>query len=39
MDLAIGRRGESRLCDDAGIVLAVNQNMRFDQSIRTLKED
>jgi predicted dehydrogenase len=26
-----------RLCDDAGIVLAVNQNMRFDQSIRTLK--
>jgi predicted dehydrogenase len=26
-----------RLCDDAGITLAVNQNMRFDQSIRALK--
>ncbi len=23
-----------RLCDEAGLVLAVNQNMRFDQSIR-----
>jgi len=26
-----------RLCDEAGITLAVNQNMRFDQSIRALK--
>ncbi len=26
-----------RLCEDAGIVLAVNQNMRYDQSIRALK--
>jgi predicted dehydrogenase len=26
-----------RLCDDAGIALAVNQNMRYDQSIRALK--
>jgi predicted dehydrogenase len=26
-----------RLCDDASITLAVNQNMRFDQSIRALK--
>jgi predicted dehydrogenase len=26
-----------RLCDAAGITLAVNQNMRFDQSIRALK--
>jgi predicted dehydrogenase len=26
-----------RLCDQAGIVLAVNQNMRYDQSIRALK--
>lgn len=26
-----------RLCDGAGITLAVNQNMRFDQSIRALK--
>jgi len=25
------------ICKDAGILLAVNQNMRFDQSIRTLK--
>ena len=24
-------------CDDAGIVLAVNQNMRFDQSVRAAK--
>jgi predicted dehydrogenase len=27
-----------RRCDDAGIVLAVNQNMRFDQSIRAAKD-
>jgi len=26
-----------RLCEDAGIVLAVNHNMRYDQSIRALK--
>ncbi|MBI4531212.1 MAG: Gfo/Idh/MocA family oxidoreductase [Candidatus Latescibacteria bacterium] len=26
-----------RLCDDAGIKLAVNQNMRYDHSIRALK--
>lgn len=26
-----------RLCEDAGVVLAVNQNMRFDQSIRACK--
>ncbi len=26
-----------RLCDEAGLVLAVNQNMRYDQSIRALK--
>lgn len=26
-----------RLCRDAGITLAVNQNMRFDQSVRALK--
>jgi predicted dehydrogenase len=26
-----------RLCEDAGIKLAVNQNMRYDQSIRALK--
>ncbi len=26
-----------RLCDDAGIVLAVNQNMRYDQSVRACK--
>ncbi len=26
-----------RLCEDAGIVLAVNQNMRYDHSIRALK--
>jgi predicted dehydrogenase len=26
-----------RLCDQAGVALAVNQNMRFDQSIRSLK--
>jgi len=26
-----------RLCEDAGIVLAVNQNMRFDHSIRACK--
>ncbi len=26
-----------RLCEEAGIVLAVNQNMRYDQSIRALK--
>jgi len=25
------------LCEDAGIVLGVNQNMRYDQSIRSLK--
>ncbi len=27
----------ARLCRDAGIVLAVNQNMRYDQSIRACK--
>lgn len=27
-----------RLCKDAGITLAVNQNMRFDQSIRACKD-
>lgn len=26
-----------RLCEEAGITLAVNQNMRYDQSIRALK--
>lgn len=26
-----------RLCQDAGIVLSVNQNMRYDQSMRALK--
>jgi predicted dehydrogenase len=26
-----------RLCEEAGIALAVNQNMRYDQSIRALK--
>ncbi len=26
-----------RLCEEAGVVLAVNQNMRFDQSVRTCK--
>jgi predicted dehydrogenase len=26
-----------RLCEDAGITMAVNQNMRFDQSMRALK--
>ncbi len=26
-----------RLCEEAGIVLSVNQNMRYDQSIRALK--
>jgi hypothetical protein len=26
-----------QMCEDAGIVLAVNQNMRFDQSIRACK--
>ena len=27
----------SRLCESAGIVLAVNQNMRYDQSVRACK--
>lgn len=27
-----------RLCDDAGITLAVNQNMRHDQSVRACKD-
>jgi predicted dehydrogenase len=27
-----------QLCENSGIVLAVNQNMRFDQSIRALKK-
>ena len=27
-----------KLCADAGIVLAVNQNMRFDQSVRAAKD-
>src|SRR5207245_1347283 len=26
------------LCADAGIALAVNQNMRYDQSVRALKD-
>ncbi|MEW6635480.1 MAG: Gfo/Idh/MocA family oxidoreductase [Actinomycetota bacterium] len=26
-----------RLCDEAGVVLGVNQNMRYDQSMRALK--
>ncbi len=26
-----------RMCDDAGIVLGVNQNMRYDQSVRACK--
>lgn len=26
-----------RQCEDAGVVLAVNQNMRFDQSVRALR--
>src|SRR5579871_2971222 len=26
-----------RLCDEAGVTLAVNQNMRYDQSMRALK--
>lgn len=26
-----------RLCQEAGIILAVNQNMRYDQSVRALK--
>ena len=26
-----------RLCEDAGVTLAVNQNMRYDQSMRALK--
>jgi predicted dehydrogenase len=26
------------LCDDAGIVLAVNQNMRYDQSVRVCRQ-
>ena len=26
-----------RLCEEAGIVLAVNQNMRYDQSVRALQ--
>jgi predicted dehydrogenase len=26
-----------RLCEDAGVVLAVNQNMRFDHGVRALK--
>lgn len=30
-------REVARLCDEAGIVLAVNQNMRYDQSIRACK--
>ncbi len=27
-----------RLCEDAGITLAVNQNMRYDQSVRACKD-
>jgi len=27
-----------KLCEDAGIVLAVNQNMRYDQSVRAAKD-
>ncbi len=36
MNLAEAREAV-RLCDEAGIVLAVNQNMRYDQSVRALK--
>lgn len=27
-----------RLCDDAGVKLVVNQNMRYDQSVRAMKD-
>ncbi|MDZ4848450.1 MAG: Gfo/Idh/MocA family oxidoreductase [Pirellulaceae bacterium] len=27
-----------RICEEAGIVLAVNQNMRYDQSVRAMKQ-
>lgn len=39
--LALDYRTAERLvglCRDAGVVLAVNQNMRYDQSIRALKD-
>jgi predicted dehydrogenase len=39
--LALSVRQASRcvaLCQDAGIVLAVNQNMRYDQSVRAAKD-
>ena len=39
--LALSVRDASDLvarCEDAGIVLAVNQNMRFDQSVRAAKQ-
>ena len=37
VSLAIARDLVKR-CEDAGIILAVNQNMRFDQSVRAAKD-
>ncbi len=37
LSLAVARDLVTR-CQDAGIVLAVNQNMRFDQSVRAAKD-
>ncbi len=37
MSLAVARE-LVKVCADAGIVLAVNQNMRFDQSVRAAKD-
>ena len=37
MDFAEARQ-IVKACDDAGVVLAVNQNMRYDQSVRALKD-
>ena len=31
-------RGDGVICDRAGLHLAVNQNMRYDQSVRALKD-
>jgi predicted dehydrogenase len=37
--MSVGEAKECvQLCADAGIVLAVNQNMRYDQSVRALKD-
>lgn len=36
MNLAEARKAV-QVCDDSGLVLGVNQNMRYDQSIRALK--